>query len=209
MIYDVYTKNKSFVKIAKILKSKGVKNNKFMLTLYDESLQGIDPYSRNLTTDQQLAIYRECCKNVWYYIREVVRIPQDGAAVNYGLNLGNLTLTYLRNKNKNFVLLLPRQHGKTMGECVFDSWVLCFSARNANIIYLNKGKQDAIKNLKLIKDIKDLLPPWMLDLFIFDKGDIDNQESKLIKKLNNTIKVVAPGSDPDAADKAGRRTYYF
>jgi len=43
-------------------------------------------------------------------------------------------------------------------------------------------------------------------MFIEDpKADIDNQENKLIAKRNNTLKVVSPGSDPDAADKAGRR----
>ena len=76
---------------------------------------------------------------------------------------------------------------------------------NSNEIYMNKGKSDAIKNLKLFKDVKDLLPAWMKDSFICDsKRDIDNQESKLIFKRNNTLKVVAPGADPDAADKQGR-----
>ena len=45
----------------------------------------------------------------------------------------------------------------------------------------------------------------MLEKFINDpKADVDNQESKVIAKFNNTIKVVAPGADPDAADKQGR-----
>lgn len=205
MIYDVHTKNKSFLMVSKLLRENGVKNNKFMLTLYDETLIGVNPRDPNLTKAQQLAIYRECCKNVWYFIREVVLLPADGAEISYELNVGNCTLTYLRYKNKNFILLLPRQHGKTMGEVVFEVWLLCFATRNTNVSYLNKGKNDAVKNLKLFSDIKNLLPDWMLTNFISDpKRDIDNQEKKLVAKNNNTLGVVAPGVDPDAAEKAGR-----
>lgn len=205
MIYDIHTKNLSFLEVSKLLRSSGVKNNKFMLELYDESLSGVDPYSDKLTTTQKIGIYRECCRNVWYFIREVVRLPADGAVIPYNLNLGNCTMTYLKAKNKSFILILPRQSGKTMGEVVFDVWSLCFVTKNTNIIYLNKGKSDAVKNLKLFKDVKSLLPKWMMEMFIEDpKKDIDNQENKLIYKRNNTIRVVAPGSDPDAADKQGR-----
>jgi len=38
MIYDIYTKNHSFLKVSQVLRNRGVKNNKFMLTLYDETL---------------------------------------------------------------------------------------------------------------------------------------------------------------------------
>jgi len=40
--------------------------------------------------------------------------------VNYSLNLGNLTLSYLKSKNKNQIVILPRQHGKTIGEICDD-----------------------------------------------------------------------------------------
>jgi len=205
MIYDVKTKNISFLKVAKLLRDRNVKNNKFMLTLYDDSLVGIDPRSKNLTINQKFAIYRECCRNVWYFIREVVIVPADGTEIPYEANLGNITMTYVKSYNKNMIMILPRQHGKSMGEVIFDIWNLCFATKNANVMYLNKGKNDSIKNLKLFRDIKNLLPEWMLTSFISDpKNDIDNQESKLISKKNNTIKVVAPGADPDSADKQGR-----
>lgn len=205
MIYDIKTKNISFLKVSKMLRDKKVKNNKFMLALYDEKLVGVDPYSTELTSAEKVAIYRECCRNFWYFIREVVKLPADGAEIRYELNLGNCTLSYLCQLDKNIILLLPRQHGKTMGKVVFDIWNTCFVTKNTNIIYLNKGKGDAVKNLKLFRDIKNLLPQWMLELFINDaKKDVDNQENKLISKRNNTLKVVSPGSDPDSADKAGR-----
>ena len=181
-----------------------------MLELYDEDLVGVNPRDKNLSTEMKFKIYRECCRNYWYFIREVILIPADGAEIPYELNLGNFTMSYIKLENRNFILILPRQHGKTMGEVVFDVWNLCFVTKNTNIVYLNKGKGDAVKNLKLFRDVKSLLPVWMLEMFIEDpKADIDNQENKLIAKRNNTLKVVSPGSDPDAADKAGRRINYI
>lgn len=205
MIYDVHTKNISFLRVSKMLRERGVKNNKFMLTLYDPTLVGVDPYDPNLTELQKVSIYRECSINYWYFIREVVHIPADGASIKYEINLGNMTLGYLRIKNKNIILILPRQHGKTLGEVIFEVWNLAFVTKNTNVTYLNKAKGDTIKNLKLFRDVLDLLPHWMLDNFIRDyKNDIDNQENKLLARRNNVLKAVSGGSDPDAADKAGR-----
>ena len=207
MIYDVHTKNISFLKVSKMLREKGVKNNKFMLELYDESLVGVDPRSKEVenSPELQVRIYREICRNVWYYLRELVRIPANGAEIPYELNLGNCALTYLRTKNKNFILVLPRQHGKTIGVATFDVWELCFATKNANIIYLNKDRTNAVENLKRFRDIKDLMPRWLLETYILDpKRDVDNQESKVLHKMNNTIKILSPGGDPDDADRKGR-----
>ena len=115
MIYDIHTKNRSFLKVCKYLREKGVKNNKFMLTLYDTDLVAVDPFDPHLSKEMQFKIYREICRNVWYFIREVVKIPADGADIPYELNLGNATLTYLKELNKNFIEIMPRQHRQNNG----------------------------------------------------------------------------------------------
>ena len=46
-MYDIHTKNISFLKMAKYLKEKGIKKYAFMLKLYDKTLVGVDPYSSN------------------------------------------------------------------------------------------------------------------------------------------------------------------
>jgi hypothetical protein len=63
MIYDIYTKNKSFITFAKFLKTKGVRNYAQHLILYDDSLVGVDPYSKNLTDEQKAKIYAELTIN--------------------------------------------------------------------------------------------------------------------------------------------------
>jgi hypothetical protein len=206
MTYDINTKNRSFLKTASDLKKKGVKNNKFMLALYDESLSGIDPFDPNLTEAQKIAVFRECSVNKWYYIREVVRVPVDGiiAGIRYKLNMGNLTLSYLKSKNINQIVILPRQHGKTMGEIIDDSWILLFSGTNTNIIYSNKEFKDSKKNLKLFKDIRDRLPRYLVEFVSNRKADKDNEEYKLVANRNNTLRAMAAANSDDMADKLGR-----
>jgi hypothetical protein len=206
MIYDVNTKNISFLKVSSHLRKVGVKNNKFMLALIDESLIGVDPHSKELTEAQKIAIYREIAINKWYYIREVVRVPVDGVieGISYRLNLGNLTLSYLKTKNINQVVILPRQHGKTIGQIIDDSWTMLFAGTNTNIIYSNKEFKDSKKNLKLFKDIRDRLPRFLVEFVSNGKSDKDNEEYKLVANRNNTLKAMAAANSDDGADKLGR-----
>jgi hypothetical protein len=177
-----------------------------MLALYDESLLGVDPFDPKLTDAQKIAIFRECSLNKWYYIREIVRVPVDGVidGIRYKLNLGNLTLSYLKSKNLNQIVILPRQHGKTMGEIIDDSWILLFSGTNTNIIYSNKQFEDSKKNLKLFKDIKERLPKYLTDFIANKKADKDNEEYKLIAARNNTLRAMSAANSDDMADKLGR-----
>ena len=46
-ILDIETSNSSFIQMASLLRRKGVENWGFFLKLYDEDLQGIDPYDPN------------------------------------------------------------------------------------------------------------------------------------------------------------------
>ena len=78
-IVDYDTKHASFIKMAMVLKDLGIKNNKFMLALYNPKLKGVDPYDPDLDTETQLMIIKEIKINPWYYLREVVRVPSQGA----------------------------------------------------------------------------------------------------------------------------------
>lgn len=62
-MYDVSTKNKSFLRVSKQLRELGVKNNKFMLQLNNPKLIGVDPRSENLTPEEKILVYEEICTN--------------------------------------------------------------------------------------------------------------------------------------------------
>ena len=85
-IYDFDTSNASFIAMASILRRKGVKNWAFFLKLYDEDLVGVDPYDENLSNEYRLKIIMECKKNMWYFIREVMRIPAPGEPMKFNLS---------------------------------------------------------------------------------------------------------------------------
>lgn len=120
---DYNTKNQSFLRIALVLKRMGIHNYYFFLSLYDRTLLGVDPRSPNLTTEQMLRISQECKINIWYFLREVVRVPvigqEDGTP--FELNRGNLALTWAFMNDVDIGLVQPRQTGKTIGmQCIID-----------------------------------------------------------------------------------------
>lgn len=110
-IYDFNTKNKSFIKVHLELKLLGVKNNAFHLILLNPALQGVDPYDPNLTPIQVMMIIQECKLNMFYYLREVVRIEeQGGKLVSFRMDRGTLAASYNFINNINFYLMKPRQN---------------------------------------------------------------------------------------------------
>ena len=202
-MYDIHTKNISFLKMAKYLKEKGIKKYAFMLKLYDKTLVGVDPYSSNLTSEQQIRIRKEIMINYWYYIREVVKIPSTGNVVPYEINKGTMATTFLQLKNINNILELPRQHGKTWSIDCFYTWVFLFTATNFTMVFSNKQLEDSRLNIKRFKSIVESLPSY-LKLHMDTKKDTDNIDLVRIDSLNNTIRSLSTGKDKASADKLGR-----
>ena len=103
------TKNKSFLDMHHYLKSIGIRNNEFMLTLIDPDLDGIDPFDPHLNAYFKQKILRECLCNYWYFIREIVRVPSPGGApMMYKLTRGNLALNFCQALNLNVFYEAPR-----------------------------------------------------------------------------------------------------
>lgn len=188
--------------MAKEMKDRGIKNYKFILKLYDEKLQGVDPHDKNLSLEMQARIQREVTINYWYYIRECILIPSTGGNVRYEVHRGNIAATFLQLMNLNTILLLPRQHYKTWSNVAFYSWVYLFAAKNFNIVFSNKQFEDSKLNIKRLKDVINELPEY-LRLHQNKKKDTDNVELIRIDSNNNTIKALSTGRDMKSADKLG------
>ena len=69
------TTNQSFLNMHYYLRDRGIKNNAFFLYLFDTGLIGVDPRDPTLSTSMKARVLRECCCNYFYFLREVVRIP--------------------------------------------------------------------------------------------------------------------------------------
>lgn len=116
--YDTMTSNKSFLQLARDLKTLGVKNWYFALEICDVSLCNIDPYAIDertgktaLTKDEIQRIHIECRRNPWYYLREIVRIEDPGNpnGVPYKANRGNIAQAWAFLHGIDSWLCLPRR----------------------------------------------------------------------------------------------------
>ena len=114
------TTNLSFVKTAVLLKRAGIKNYDFCLKLYDKDLMDIDPYDPDLTLKEMGKVATELSLNYFYFLREVSRIPEEGASTDVGggtpfqLHRGNLAMSWAFENNISSYTELPRQFGECL-----------------------------------------------------------------------------------------------
>ena len=211
--YQDTTTNQSFMKMHYFLKAKGIKNNKFFLLIYDPGLMGVDPRDPNLPPQMKLRILRECMTNYWYFIREVVRIPEEGGAVGsgtrYELSRGNLAMNYMFVYNINQFVEFPRQHGKTVSALCWYLWVFNFGATNTRMMFANKKHDDSKSNLRVLKNIRATLPEYLkMESQIGPDGKqikAPNTAETLQNPINRNLITTLPGArTPSLAEGAGR-----
>lgn len=194
------TNNKSFLDMHHYLKSIGVDNNAFMLTLIDPDLDGIDPHDPNLNAYYKQKVLRECLCNYWYFIREVVRVPSSGKPRMYKLTRANLALNFCLCLNLNTFLEIPRQQGKTVSVAIRLLYVYNFGTTNTKMAFLHKNMDGAKDNLQTLKSIRDLLPPYLImKERMGPDGKIDkgkNNMNEIVNPFNNNaIKVYASATN--------------
>lgn len=202
-IVDTQTANKSFVRLASLYKQMGVKNHLFMLALINPSLQGVDPYSPNLTMDQMAAVIFECKINPWYFFREVARVPTSGTSTAIALeaNRGNIAMLWLFFNHILVFLIQIRQTGKSLASNLLATYLLNLRCVNTQINLLTKDDGLRSETIKRLKDIDTELPGYIRQR---TKRDANNTEELTISSLNNSFKAHVPQSSPKAALKVGR-----
>lgn len=194
------TTNLSFIKVYHFLKKKKVKNCTFFLELLDETLEHVDPHDPNLTEEQKQRIIIECTKNIWYFLRECVRI-QNAGVVPFELSLGNLALLFVSYLNLCSIVVMPRQTGKTMAEMVFLTWVLYFGGNNSESMIVAQNDKKIQDNMRRIRNVRDGLPPYLI---FKTSQDRDGAEMMDFKSLGNKIINTTVGKNAVDADAKGR-----
>lgn len=207
------TTNKSFLDIHHFLKGKGIQNNAFFLILLDPDLAGVDPRDPRLNLHMKQKIFRECMTNYWYFIREVVRIPDQGGSANsgkqYKLHRGNLAMNFCFIHNFNIFAEFPRQHGKTIGVVIRLLWEFLFGTTNSETMFINKKHDDSKLNLQRLKEIREALPPYlkMTDTYGRDGKKLrvkENVETLEHPSNGNKIKTLPAARNKVAANSLGR-----
>lgn len=202
-IVDINTPNKSFVRYAALLKSMGVKNHSFMLSLHNPELVGVNPFDPNLSMEQMMLIALECRENFWYFIREIARDPKgtpDDPMI-FRANRGNIALFWLFFNHITTILIQIRQTGKSFSTDILMTYLMNIRCKKTEINLLTKDETLRANNLERLKSIQQSLPFYLKQKH---RGDIGNTEVMSVKALGNWYKGHLPNKSPKMALNVGR-----
>lgn len=195
------TKNKHFLKFADTLKKLGVEHWYVHLALHNPLLQDVDPFDPMLTVKQQIMVAEECAVNPWYYFRECVRIPADGSnGVPFRIDRGNFAMYWIFFNNIDSGVEFLRQHGKTIGICGLESWLIRF-LENSRTIHVTRGPVLREETIVTLKRIRDNLPAY---LWPHHPDDPDNKEAFACLAQGNKLITAIGQNDIPSANGVGR-----
>lgn len=200
---DMQTSNKSFIRMAALLKSMGVENHMFILALHNPRLQGVDPYDPNLDVETMAAIAIECYNNFWYFLREVARAPADSgdAATPVEANRANISLFWSFFNHIMYILIQPRQTGKSFNTDILMRYLLDIRCRNTSINLMTKDDDLRVSNIKRLKAIVEEWPHY---LQLKRKDDTNNTETITVNALGNRYNTHVPQASAKRALNMGR-----
>ena len=163
-IVDTQTANKSFLAYASLLHQMGIKNWAFCLALHDPSIQGLDPFSEDLTAEQKYRIGQELLNNPWYYLREAAKVPPAAGSepVQFRAHRANMGMFWLFMNNVSFFLLQPRQTGKSVVADMINNYLIHYRMWNSKTILVTLNQQLLSENIERIKMMRDLLPQYTI-----------------------------------------------
>lgn len=202
-IIDYQTTNKSFLDIAALYAKMGVKNNVFMLVLFQPELQGIDPHSPDLTLEQKMMIGTECIYNPFYFMREVSRVPAVAGPVpvKFKANRGNIALLWSFFCNIDIALIQPRQTGKSVSTDCLMIYLLYIACQNTTINLITKDDQLRLANIERLKVMRDLIPTYLMAI---SSADSNNQKGLTCKAKDNEYCTGVAQNTESAANNLGR-----
>lgn len=202
-IIHTTTKNKSFYRMALLLKSMGVKNHAFCLALHNVALIDVDPHDPNLSEETIYNIVEESKVNPWYFFREVVKIPAMSSIENVSLqaNRGNISLFWLFFNHITTMLIQPRQTGKSVSVDALMELLLLVLTVNTQFNLLTKDDNLRSRNVIRIKDMMECLPYYFK---LRTRADVNNTEKITIGRLGNVYNTNVAQASPKAALNLGR-----
>ena len=118
----------------------------------------------------------------------------------YKLTRGNLALSFCQMLNLNIFYEAPRQQGKTVSSAIRYLYIYNFGTSNTKMAFLHKNMDGAKDNLQTLKDIRDLLPPYLImKERLLPDGKSDKGKNNTTEILNpynnNNIKIFASATN--------------
>lgn len=201
-IPDWTTSNQTAIRVATALKRMDIENHAFILALYDQDLQGVDPFDPDLPLEMQAKVTREFGRNLWYALRECIRVPPVAGIeeVPFKFHRANVALCWLYLNRIFNINVIARQRGKTMAVICLFTWLLN-SRSNLTISSITKDDDLRTKTIRDFKKVYDGLPYY---LKFRDKTDSKNNEEFTVNALKNIFKMAVPSQSPKRAYMVGR-----
>ena len=202
-IPDMRTTNRSFLELASLYRSMGVKNYYFHLALHTPELSGVDAHSPTLTLEQKAMIRDEAELNYWYYLREIARIAPNASTekIQFKANRANISLFWSFLNHIDYLLIQPRQTGKSVSTDTLSNWLLLFRSVNTGMILITKDDDLRARNIARMKKMRFLLPEWLV---VNDKNDANNSYMLTYNTRRNNYTSVVGQNDEERANKVGR-----
>lgn len=197
------TKNKSFINYAAILKKIGVKNHLWPLSVLNPRLVGIDPHSQSLSLAEMGLIKTECEDNLWYYLRECLIVPPSSGIGGdpFRANRANMSMIWSFLNHVDYMLIQPRQTGKTITISALISWLLYIKMYNTRIGLVTKSDDLRRDTSEKVRQMRGALPEY---LTITDRRDSITDALVTYKTRNNRLVLSVSRGDPAGAVKVGR-----
>jgi hypothetical protein len=163
--YDFGTKNTSFLQTAQELKSLGIKHWYFPLKVkYPQfGLQDINPRDPDLNAETIGRIHLESKENIWYWAREVARIPAKGAPQPFMpmLTRASCSMVWNFDHNIDFMVCQPRQTHKTTWINLLLTHAFIYDLKNVEIPMMHLQDKDVTRNVEMFRDYIMQLPAYM------------------------------------------------
>lgn len=199
-IADVNTKNQSFVRISALYRDMGIENHLFPLALLNPDLQGIDPFSPDLTLEQKMAIVLECRDNPFYFFREIARdAAGGGSGLPFRASRANMALYWLFFNHVTTLLVAIRQTGKTFSSTALFAYLLNVALERGRILTITKDEKLKAETMSRVKSMDDLYPYYLKQR---SKKDVANTDEIQVSSLGNKLMaLLSSTSKASAGDK--------
>lgn len=207
--YDFGCKNESFLLTAKELKTLGIKNYYFMLRIDNPRVADIDPFKKNITSQEVSALMKEFHGNMWAFARTAVRLRTQSGIVPLCLHRGLAAAYWCFEHHFDFCLCEPRQTYKTTG-LIAGPMLWSFQlTRDVEMHFFGKETKNTENNLGNLKEDIELLPEWMQFIKYFgedDKVHKNRQSTKVFqnKQFNNNLHIYPKPASDQHAQSIGR-----
>jgi hypothetical protein len=146
---------------------------------------------------------KEAKNNVWYYLRECVRIyEQGGKPVRFRLDRGSCAMTWVFSNGIDYSSMQCRQSGKTVCALSLTSWCLFIAGEEFQVGMLAKDNSLREENVKRVKSLKENLPPWWIAEDKFK--DKNNTTEIFYKALKTHYVTYVAQKDKGTADLQAR-----